>query len=244
MNPARKKAKPAGTGLSWLVTFSDLMTLLLAFFILLFCMSGMDKTVVSRIGAQMRGQTQKKPPALATREKDIQLIAKYLKNPRELPGVAQKALDLLFAFAPPDPETSPKKLSELVELLSHPEGVVIVLTDDLLFSENSAELKEKGQKLLDLLTPVILALNADINISGHTDDQPASAPQSLYERCYGKAAAVLEHFLQAKVPADRFSLSGYGPDKAAYSDESAEGRRKNRRIELLLKTVSRTASYI
>ncbi|MDR1489389.1 MAG: OmpA family protein [Desulfovibrio sp.] len=244
MNPARKKTKPAGAGLPWLVTFSDLMTLLLAFFILLFCMSGMDKTLVSRIGAQIRGQTQKEPPALETREKDVQLIAKYLKNPRELPGVAQKALDLLFAFAPPDPETSQKKLSELVELLSHPEGVVIVLTDNLLFSEDHAELKENGKKLLDLLTPVILALNADVNISGHTDDQPASTRQSLYERSYLKAAAVLEHFLHAKVPADRFSLSGFGPDKAAYSDGSAEGRRKNRRVELLLKTVSRTASYI
>ncbi|MDR3176269.1 MAG: OmpA family protein [Desulfovibrio sp.] len=244
MSPARRKAKPAGTGLPWLVTFSDLMTLLLAFFILLFSMSGMDKTLVSRIGAQMRGQTQKTAPSLETREKDIQLIAKYLKNPRELPGIAQKVLDLLFAFEPTDPETSSKKLSELIELLSHPEGAVIVLTDDLLFPEDSAELKEKGKKLLDLLTPVILALNADINISGHTDDRPASAPQSPYESCYLKAAAVLEHFLQAKVPADRFSISGYGPDKAVCSDESAEGRRKNRRIELLLKTVSRTASYI
>ncbi|MDR0827872.1 MAG: OmpA family protein [Desulfovibrio sp.] len=245
---ARKAAPGSGTGTPvWLITFADLMTLLLVFFILLLTMSGLDKNVVSKIGGQMRGQGENPAPPFNPGAGNIDIFANYLRKPKDIPGNAEKALDAFIAMDQSASEAFRTKVHEQAKVLGHPEGVVIVLTDGLLFAAESPTLNTAGKKLLDLLTPVILDLNVDINISGHTDSGAVESgfdPGALYELSYFKAAAVLEHFLQGKVPAGRLSVSGYGSDKTMYPEADAKDRQKNNRLEILLKTMPRTASYI
>jgi len=54
----------------------------------------------------------------------------------------------------------------------------------------------------------------------------------------------LEHFLQARLVPNRFSISGYGPDKPLFTGDDAESRRKNRRVELLVKSTPRIGGYL
>jgi chemotaxis protein MotB len=117
------------------------------------------------------------------------------------------------------------------------------LTDELLFGQGSYELDEVGKKLIDIQTPVILRVNADANISGHTDTTPGVVVNND-DLSALRAMAILERFLYGGIRPDRFSISGYGSDRPMFSNDTAEGRRKNRRVEILLKTTPRVAGYV
>lgn len=240
---ARRKKKREEGGAAWLVTFSDLMTLLLTFFVLLLSMASMDVAKITRISAQMRSMAHIPLSGPGRVPERIEILASMLKDPKNVLEKRNRIKDLLFPVEMLPPELSPGELAKNLEILQHPEGVVIVLTEGLLFDEGSPALDSTGKKLLDVLTPVIHAVNADANISGHTD-AGADGRTNPYGLSYSRAVVVLEHFLQSQVPPDRFSVSGYGPDKPMYPNDSAEHMRQNRRVELLLKTTPRIGSYI
>lgn len=238
----RKKKDGGGGGAAWLVTFSDLMTLLLTFFVLLLSMASMDTTVISRISAKDRSLSPinlSGPGQMPTRIEDIALL--LLKDPENVLLKQKRLKDLLFPHEILPPDISASELDQNLEILAHPEGVVIVLTDALLFIKDSSTLRPGAGKLLDELTPVMWRLNVDVNISGHTSFDELSGP--AYELSFSRAAMALERFLQSKLPPDRFSISGYATDKPLYPKDSPQDA-KNRRVEILLKTTPRMAGYV
>lgn len=245
----RKKKDGGGGGASWLVTFSDLMTLLLTFFVLLLSMASMDTTVITRISALNRSVSPMPLSGPGRLPERVHLITEMIRDPDNIMNKQNRLKDLLFPVDVLPPDLSFNELDKNLQILAHPEGVVIVLTDGLLFAPGSAILNDRGKKLLEQLTPVMHALNADINISGHTDGGSGSAGGPFdpafraEELSFQRAAVVLEHFLQSRMRPDRFSVSGYGPDKPLFSGNTAEGRAKNRRVEILVKTAPRVGRY-
>jgi chemotaxis protein MotB len=215
------------------------MTLLLAFFVLLLSMSGLDGATLARISAWARDPVG---GGGAYGETADPLVAGIVDAPTDPAGY--RAL-LAAAELPPGPARD-EAAAGGVGVLEHREGVVIVLTDTLLFRPGSALLEPSGKKLLDALIPAVKALNAEADIAGHTDSGPAQGtpdPEYLYELSWLRAAAALEHFLHGGLREERFSVSGYGPDKPLYPEGTPEGGRKNPRLEILVKTAPRAASY-
>ncbi len=239
----RKKRGGGGGGEGWLVTFSDLMTLLLTFFVLLLSMASMDTTTITRISAFSKGTSHIDLSGPGRVPERVELLTAMLKDPKNILEKMNRIKDLLFPLDILPKELSKGELDKNLSILEHPEGVVIVLTDSLLFAEGSPILDEKGGKLIDALTPVIHAVNADVNISGYTDTTPGRAI-SNDDLSAMRALSVLERFLQAGMQAGRFSVSGYGPDKPMFTNDTPEGRRRNRRVELLVKTTPRVGSYV
>jgi chemotaxis protein MotB len=228
----------------WLITFSDLVTLLMTFFVLLLSMSSMDATTLARISSFAGGPSLISASSGAGRIPErIEIVTALIKDPRNLLNNTKRIKDLLFPRDVLPPELSRGELEENLRILADPEGVVIVLTENLLFAPQSAALDPKGSALIDLLTPVILSVNADTNISGFTDSTP-SRGISNDDLSALRALAVLERFLQGGIQADRFSISGYGSDRPLYSNDTPDGRRKNRRVEILLKTTPREGGYV
>lgn len=246
----KRKSSGGGEGGAWLVTFSDLMTLLLTFFVLLLSMSSMDTTVITRITSHVRSISPIALSGPGRLNERISLVVASLKDPLNIINKQKRIKDLLFPQDVLPPDITFGELDKNLSLLAHPEGVVIVLTDSLLFASGASTLGNSGKKLLDQLTPVMHALNADINISGHTSldlEQFGLANSGAYnsndELSFLRAASVLEHFMQAKMAPQRFSVSGYGSDKPLFPNETIEGQRKNRRVEILVKTTPRIGRY-
>ena len=240
----RKKSGGGGSeDPAWLVTFSDLMTLLLTFFVLLLSMASMDTTVLTRISAQMRSLAHMPLSGPGRTPERIEMIVKMLKDPANILQKKDRLKDLLFPRDVLPAELSYNDVANNITILQHPEGVVIVLTEGLLFGPGSAALDSTGKKLLDVLTPVMHAVNADANISGHTGPGQGDGTD-LYRLSFLRGSTVLEHFLQNQLKPDRFSVSGYGPDKPMLPNDSEQNRRQNRRVEILLKTTPRVGSYI
>ncbi len=237
----KRKSSPASSD-GWLVTFSDLMTLLLTFFVLLLSMSSMDTVIISRISAHFANPTVDDAEAAGRIPARVMEVLELLRDPENVLLQQDRIKDLLFPYDVLPPEVTTGDIAENLRILQHPEGVVIVLTEGLLFPEGAAELTPVGKKLLEALSPVILAVETDVNISGHTDNKEAVG-QNPYELSGFRAIAVLEQFLLYQIKPDRFSVSGYGPDKPMESNSTAAGRAKNRRVEILLKVNKWVGSY-
>jgi chemotaxis protein MotB len=114
---------------------------------------------------------------------------------------------------------------------------VITLTNEVLFNSGSAEIKPAGKKVLSLIAESLNAYpERAISIEGHTDNIPIGK-NSIYESNWdlsgARALAALNFFQQKnQVSPNRLQLVGYGENHPVSSNETAEGRALNRRIEI------------
>lgn len=242
---ARKRKKgEGGSGEGWLVTFSDLMTLLLTFFVLILSMSSMDKPLLTRITVT-RDEPSPLDHAGRGRIPDrIRLLMDIVNDPATVLDKRDRIKDLLFPNEILPTELSPGKLDENLRILAHPEGVVIALTEEVLFPRGSYALTPVGQQLVSAFVPFLHYSNADVNIAGHTDDLEASRSLDNYEFSGKRAMTILEYFLQQKFSAMRFSISGYGADRPLRPNDTEQHRAQNRRVEVLLKTTQWLGRYL
>lgn len=244
---AKKKEKKSGGDepkQAWLVTFSDLVTLLLTFFVLLLSMSTMDKSILEQsftlFSKKMAFMKQFGSGEISTR---IKITKEILEKPSEIFEKKERIIDLLFPEEKLQPELSKSTLAENLSILAKPEGVAILLSEDILFSPGQTKLTSKAETILAQIFQLLTSSSAPVNISGHTD--PTGGPRINNFLLAGeRALSVLNFFLQKGLEADRFSVSSYGPERPIAPNETEEGRAKNRRVEILLKTVGYSATYM
>ncbi len=242
MAKKRQKKFPDPGG-AWLVTFSDLVTLLLTFFVLLLSMASMDQSFMTRVTitpAEL-GFLAKRGAGKVTAK--VTLVSELLERPWEVMDKQNRIKDLLFPddVLPPDMDRS--TLDENLKVLAKPEGVALVLTDKLLFPLGKYELDDNAKVLLYQFIPVLEYLGAaDINISGYTDDVGGMNP-SNFELSGQRAMAVLTYFVEQGISNQRLTVSGYGPTYPMFSNTTPEGRGQNRRVEILIKTTPHLGGY-
>ncbi len=241
---ARKKKKAAAMASDgWLVTFGDLVTLLLTFFVLLLSMSSMDRSVLTRITffTDDLGFLDKRSAGMIPQR--IRVIIDALDKPWEILEKEKRLKDMLFPDDELPPEISRSTLDENLRILARPEGVALVLTDKLLFSSGGSQLGPGARKLLETVGGVLLYMTAPVNVSGYTDAQ-GGAGAANYALSGERALSVLDFFLTRGLPPERFSVSGYGPNWPIADNETEEGRAQNRRVEILLKTTPWLGAYV
>lgn len=231
----RKRKEEAGGGdPPWLVTFSDLMTLLLTFFVLLLSMSSMSKTTITEVNSWFAPLNYIDRQGLGRIPERVTIFMELIKDPRNLVTKMDRIKDLLFPYDVMPEEMDKSTLDENLKVMETPEGLVISLNDKLLFASGKYTISAPAEKILHSLVDVLLYTEMDVNISGHTDNVP-NAEMSNYELSGKRALSVLEYFLQNKVRPQRFSVSGYGPDRPVADNRLESGRAANRRVEILLK---------
>jgi len=125
-----------------------------------------------------------------------------------------------------------------VSLRMDDQGLVIILSDDILFDSGKADIKTDAYPVLDNVASVIKSKvpDKDIGVSGHTDNVAIkySNWRSNWELSTARATNVL-HCLEKKgVSPERLSAIGYGEHRPIDSNKTAEGRAKNRRVEILI----------
>ncbi|MFP4391455.1 MAG: flagellar motor protein MotB [Desulfohalobiaceae bacterium] len=243
-NRDKKEAKGGVSRESWLVTFSDLVTLLLTFFVLLLSMSTLDIKIITVAFTDFQAKVDfLRSQDAAKVETQIELVTEMLNNPSELLQKKDRFKDLLFPDEVLPQEVLRSTLEENLEILERPEGVALVLNDQILFEPGSSQLLEPAQDILTRIAQMILATSAPVNISGHTDNTTGPGVDN-YRLSARRALAVLELFLNQRIEPDRFSVSGYGPDRPIASNQTSEGRQKNRRVEILFKTKPHVQTYL
>lgn len=229
----------AGSSMGWMVTFADLMTLLFSFFLLLLSMSSLDRSILREttsnfladVGINLHGGSN--IPAR------FRIIARIMDNPVEIMQNEQRIRDALFPDEVLPEGMARSTLDANVKVLLRPEGIALVVTDEMLFASGQTTLSEERKKLLSGFAELFGVVGAHVNIAGYTDNVPAQAKDN-YVLSSERALAVLHYFLQYGFEPGRFSVSAYGDSFPVADNSTPDGRAKNRRVEILLKTGGRT----
>jgi len=247
MRPGRSASSSPASGARplWLLTYADLVTLLMTFFVLILSMSSLDSWIISKISI---GGVKELAAIQEDSAGDASLTVRYGKKTGERVSAALALMynkgsvakneaqlrDLLFPA-----EELPSILlqgdgKESLRIFESAEGIAIVMSGGLLFREGEYALSPEVKKLLDVLHPVIQASGMNVAVSGHTTPQPESETMGNMQISILRAVAVLEYLREKDIPALRFSAGAYGGDRPRFDNTANMGRKNNRRVEILL----------
>lgn len=244
--PPVKKADPGAP--AWMLTFADLMSLLLAFFVLLFSFSEMDKQKFKELSGSLRNAfgVHKEMPAFQTPVGN-NIIAREFSPAQTRPTVEnqirQEALRELQRALAQDLSFVESQFAEeiahnQVEVEVSENGFIIIrLMENVTFESASANLTLSAWPVLEKLGDVIGHIPGDIVVSGHTDSLPIhnSRFRSNWDLSSARAATVLQEIVRySEQPQTRFRAVGYAATKPIDDNAKAEGRARNRRVEVTL----------
>lgn len=137
-------------------------------------------------------------------------------------------------------ETSARKfldqheLTGLIEIDATPEGVILRLPEELLFTSASPDLQLQGTALVASVFPLLRDTPGHIQISGHTDDRPIHTARfpSNWELSSARAIAVVRVLRQMGLPENRLQAVGHGSNRPIATNATEKGRAKNRRVTI------------
>jgi chemotaxis protein MotB len=125
-----------------------------------------------------------------------------------------------------------------VSLSMQDKGLVLTFVSEVLFDSGKAVLRKQAHESLDKVSEVLLSSAAGMNvgIEGHTDNQPIkySGWESNWDLSGARAKSVLSYLIKKGVSPERLSFIGYGEYRPVASNDSASGRQKNRRVEIVI----------
>ncbi|WP_231493491.1 flagellar motor protein MotB [Alicyclobacillus macrosporangiidus] len=239
--PRRNLHGASGNHERWLITYSDLITLLMIFFVIMYAMSKVDvakfMTLQQSLAAALHqdheiplknlGKTGLVVPANPTDTGD-----KANTGASEQPHDQQ--LDNLYNQMKAYIEQH--HLQDNVTIANEPRGVRITLRDVVLFDTGQAVIKPQARELLQGLVPFLQTLGNAIVVEGYTDNQPISTPQfpSNWELSAARAIGVVHFLAAAGVQPDRLSGVGYGEYHPVAPNDTEAHRQMNRRVNIVI----------
>jgi len=194
----------------WLISYADFITLMFTFFAALYALSSVDKAKMEQFSGSLN-------QAFKVIEKPIPLI----DNPKTmLMEDVRKATGSLQG----------------ITVKNELRGVVVTFSDSLLFASGSAELRPEIYATLEKLSKLLSAVPGRVDIEGHTDNVPISNSKysSNWALSCARAASMLHFFIEKGIDPAKFSIAGYAEFRPLESNASEEGRRKNRRVEIVI----------
>jgi len=218
----------------WIVTFADLMSLLLVFFILLYSISSVNlkkfKLAMFSIHSSLGGEMT-----------DIGLLEHVQvpeidapKTIEELTGLKEKKDEIVKDI---DQFISEKNLGKYIVLQVLEGKITIRIKGRFLFNSGSAKLNERALPILDSIVNVVQDYeDYNVNIKGHTDNVRINTPMfpSNWELSAVRATTVLKYLVSKRVKPVRLTATGYGSLLPLVINDSEKHRARNRRVEFVL----------
>ncbi|CUS31497.1 flagellar motor protein MotB [Candidatus Nitrospira nitrificans] len=219
----------------WLVSYADFITLLFAFFVVMYSISSVNvgkyRTVSESIKAALNPivTPPSSPSAFSLNANKPALTAPNTPGSRE---VAMRRLRNLVQVIKGVPQMS------LVRIVEQVNGdIVIVIPDQLLFNSGEAAVRPEALRFLEGLGAAILELDRHTRVEGHTDNVPIRTAQfpSNWELSAARAVMVVRVLSELYgVPAGRLAAVGHADTRPITANADAEQRAKNRRVEVVI----------
>jgi chemotaxis protein MotB len=237
----------------WLLTYSDMITLLMALFIIMWAISAVNKTKFDELRVSLReafthekvlnGQTSVFENQGASEQTPLAIV------PRDPASTVARQIDRIQALR------EQQNLQHLQQILKRyaarhglsgqlrtaidERGLVIrLLTDKLLFESGSGVLQPKAYPVLGQVAEAIdhTTLTNPVRVEGNTDDVPIHTPEfrSNWELSAARGTAVLEVLRENGVADTRLSVVGYGATRPVATNTTSAGRQRNRRVDIVV----------
>jgi chemotaxis protein MotB len=218
---------------AWVVTFGDLMSLLLCFFVLLLSFSEMDRNKYRVVSGSVRNAfgIQRKTPIFES-PKGSKMIAKEFDQAIVLTKIEDVIKPIIDEL-----NDEFKELKGYVEVETTENQVTIRMMGEATFDTGKADLRSSFNPMLLKIGEVLAKTKGEIIIAGHTDNVPLSGGifRSNLGLSMARAGAVAEFFLRSStIDPKRLSTMGFGEYRPLTTNDTAKGRQKNRRVEIIL----------
>ncbi len=215
---ARKKKEECPSAPAWLISFSDLMSLLLTFFILLYSMSVLDIKKLMKFLWYFQGER----------------VLQYTKTVSLLPPISLLPKDMALSLKERIKRVLPIHAYQIEVIEDY---VILRLFNDVIFDKDSAELSEEAKKALISIAKALKALSKneiEIRVEGHTDITPPKGVDP-WDLSVKRAVTVAQFLIKHGVDPKKISATGYGNTKPIYTWNHPLLRRRNDRVEIIIK---------
>ena len=212
----------------WLITYTDLVTLLITLFVLLVAHSTFGKHLVEE-------------------QKDVRVVQNMDRRQGTSPNI--RIVDFSRSDQKDAWGVAIDELQEKVDGLGLGNDIVIEeqldhvsvrIQDNLLFESGSAHIEENGIEIIkSVITPIISAKQYNIDVEGHTDNVPISTRQypSNWELSASRTIAVAKELLPEGEGYKRIRVIAYGETQPISPNHTNDGRKRNRRVEIVLRKI-------
>lgn len=220
----------------WLITYSDLITLLLIFFIVMYTLSKVDaakyQAIASSLSKSMGGSQsimESGGPAI------VPGAGENGETNTELNELEQQNLEKIRQQI--QAYVNENGLSGKVTVTIEERGVVVSFQDVVLFPVGVAVLNPSSLEIVDKIGGILHQTNNYIRVEGHTDNLPIRTSQfpSNWELSFARSASVVHRLIDfSAIPPDRLSASGYGEYRPRMPNDSDANRQQNRRVDIVV----------
>jgi len=228
----RKNNNDDDTDSNWMTTFSDMMTLLMTFFVLLYSMSTIDaqkfKAAVSSLRENMGilsgGRTMTEQPMVESGSMGSEITP----SPHQNLTVARQEIQQYV---------QEKNLQDRVNMEMTQRGLVVRFTGQILFEVGEAEIRNEGRDVLDKVATVLKEMPNNVMIEGHTDNLPIDTEEfpTNWELSTARATEVIKYFIEDPgINPKKLSAAGYSKYRPIKPNDSPENRALNRRVEVVI----------
>jgi chemotaxis protein MotB len=242
----RKRANPHRENHDrWLVSYADFITLLFGFFVVMFASSNADQQKTREVAESVRAALARGPLSMA--------MASVLGHPRpgQLPKGQETPRGISEHLSGPPAADLAQSLEALrkglgtaldegkMKVTMEPRGLVVSMREAAFFASGDDTVSPSSYAVLEKVASVIQNLPNAVRLEGHTDNVPIHTPRfrSNWELSAARAIAMLEIFEKRyKVPRERMAVAGYAETSPADSNQTNEGRSRNRRVDLVVLT--------
>ena len=225
----------------WMVTYSDMVTQLLAFFVLLFSISVIDVQRFQSLMSAFRASTGILDMGRSFDQSTFVGSPPVAVAPTPVPAASRLTVQLEGVMRQLQAELEAGRLSGSVELVPEERGLVVRLAERVLFDLGKADLRPESRRVLDALAGVLAKIPNPVRVEGHTDDLPIHNERfpSNWELSTARATTVVRYFVERhRLDPRRFSAAGYGEFHPLVPNTSAANRQKNRRVEVVILALS------
>ncbi len=209
----------------WMTTFSDMVTLLLTFFVLIVSMSTVEIRKFTEALSYFQGRT-----SVLVNDAVVQSTTRRVINDFRTREQLDRYEELLEYLRE-------NELEDKVQVNLTDNGLHVTITDSVMFASGSAELIDPSRTVLRRIRAVLGSDVESVIVEGHTDDRPIRTAlfPSNWELSSGRAASVVRFLLDEEedLPPSRYLAVGYGEHRPVESNATAAGRSRNRRVEIL-----------
>lgn len=210
----------------WLLTYADLITLLLAFFIVMYSMSSLDKKKFGEMTEALNGILKGRPSILVSSETSGSPGSGVLKLGK-LRMLRQEIVR----------QIKTEELDQHITTLQDERGLVIRIMESAAYAPGTADLKAQMYSILNVLKRELDTLPNHVRIEGHTDDRPIATARfpSNWELSTARATQVVRYLVEdLRFDPRRISALGFGQYRPIASNARQAGRTRNRRVDIIV----------
>jgi chemotaxis protein MotB len=218
--------------LNWMTTFCDMLTILLCFFVLIISMSSMESKALRNTFGFFASASG---PLQFPQQREVvvgQPVAKVSPDIMEL-DADRLNRSLMIALKKQNIVPAGGRGIDPAEVKETSRGFAIQVPDDVVFDLGSSVVKKDAEPVLKGIADTIRAFDVVIAVEGHTDN--VGSEDANWRLSLARATSIAEYFIYARqMSPDKLCVAGYGSTRPVATNETEGGRKRNRRVEIIL----------